>query len=389
MKRIEVLDGLRGFALLGILIVNINFFNESLMAISLGGLPVAGGVNDTIKTISALFVEGKFLSLFSFLFGYGAVILYSNAEANGRKFTPMFIRRMLALLFFGVLHGIFIWHGDILTSYALMGLFLLPFMRRSPKTTLIWSIALTLLIPVIMALFMVVGSLTEVENTKNMYTIDPSQIMAFQQEDQRIYGEGTYMEMTVKRMNDYISSLLNMILFFPQILGIFLLGAYFAKRKLFEDMYSKKDTFVKLGWIGGIAGIASTIPRMLVDSSNSLLDIGSVFIGAPLLMLSYVSIFSIVFMKRPKYLHFFTYPGKMAFSMYILQSVICSLVFYSYGLGLFGKLTLWQTTAIALLIFGLQSVIGKIWLHRFRTGPLEYVWRILYKGKHALRREAY
>ena len=105
MKRIEVLDGLRGFALLGILLVNINFFNESLMAISFGGLPVEGSWNQVIKSVSTLFVEGKFLLLFSFLFGYGAVILYSNAEAAGRKFAPIFVRRMLALLFFGVLHG--------------------------------------------------------------------------------------------------------------------------------------------------------------------------------------------------------------------------------------------------------------------------------------------
>lgn len=381
MKRIEVLDGLRGFALLGILIVNINFFNESLMAISLGGLPVEGSLNETIKTVSALFVEGKFILLFSFLFGYGAIILYSNAEVAKRKFTPMFIRRMLALLFFGVLHGIFIWHGDVLTSYALMGLLLLLFIRRSPKTTLIWSIVFTLFIPLIMTLFMIVGSLSGGGNIENMYTIDPSQIIAFQQADQQIYGEGMYMEMTAKRINDYIASLLNMILFFPQILGTFLLGAYFAKRKFFEDIYSKKSTFVKLGWVGGFAGIAFTIPRILSDSSNTLLDVGSVFIGAPLLMLSYVSIFSIVFMKYPKSLHFFTYPGKMAFSMYILQSIMCSLVFYSYGLGLFGKLTLWQTTATAFMLFGLQMLLSAFWLRHFKTGPLEYTWRILYRGK--------
>lgn len=388
MKRIEVLDGFRGFALLGILIVNVNFFNESLMAISLGGTPVEGWWNETIKAVSVLFVEGKFLLLFSFLFGYGAVILYSNAEAAGRKFTPMFIRRMMALLLFGILHGIFIWHGDILTSYALLGLLLLPFIRRSSKTLLVWSIVLTLLIPIMMTIFMVVGSLSGLDNTENMYTIDPSQIIAFQQEDQLIYGEGTYTEITVKRINDYIASLLNMILFSPQILGTFLLGAYFAKRNFFHDINRKKSSFIKLGWIGGIAGIVFTFPRILTDSSNTLLEIGSVFIGSPMLMLSYVSFFSIVFMKHPKFLHFFTYPGKMAFTMYILQSVLCSLIFYSYGFGLYGKLTLWQTTAIALVIFGLQAIIGKMWLQRFKNGPLEYVWRTLYKGKLALKSKA-
>jgi len=386
MKRIEVLDGLRGFALLGILIVNINFFNESLMAISFGGLPVEGWWNQAISSISNLFVEGKFILLFSFLFGYGAVILHSNAEAAGRKFTPMFVRRMLALLVFGILHGIFIWHGDILTSYSLVGLLLLLFIQRSAKTILVWSIITTLFIPAVMSTFMIVGSLSGAESVEDMYSVDASQIYAFQQKDQEIYGNGTYIEITAKRIGDYISSFFNMILFFPQILGTFLLGAYFAKRKWLEDIHRNKHFFVKLGWIGGIAGIALTIPRVVMDSSNTLLDIGSVFIGAPLLMLSYVAFFSLLFTNRPNRLHFFTYPGKMAFSMYILQSVLCSLIFYSYGLALFGKFTLWQTTATAFVLFGLQVLISAILLRYFRTGPLEYVWRVMYKGKQSLKR---
>lgn len=385
MKRIEVLDGLRGFALLGILLVNINFFNESLMAISLGGLPVEGWWNEILKAASTLFVEGKFLLLFSFLFGYGAVILFWNTEAAGRKFAPLFVRRMLALLVFGILHGVFIWYGDILTSYALVGLLLLPFLRRKSKTILIWSIILTLLIPALMSAFMILGSLTGVERMEELYSVDPSQIQSFQKEDEQIYGTGTYMEITVKRIQDYQSSLLNMLIFFPQILGIFLLGVYFAKRKWLEDIHRNRHFIVKLGWIGGIAGSAFTIPRVVSESSNTLLDLGSVFIGAPLLMLSFVAFFSLLFTYHPQYLQLFTYPGRMAFSMYILQSVLCSLIFYSYGLGLFGKLTLWQTTAIAIALFGFQALISNIWLRHFRTGPLEYTWRRLYRGNRSSR----
>ncbi|MCG3089760.1 DUF418 domain-containing protein [Sporosarcina cyprini] len=386
MKRINVLDALRGFALLGILIVNINFFNESLFAISLGGLPVEGWLNKAIQYLSTLFVEGKFMLLFSFLFGYGAIILYRNAETAGKKFTWMFVKRMLALLLFGILHGVFLWYGDILTTYAIVGLLFVLFVRRRPKTLLTLSMVFTLFIPFIMSAFMLFGSLSGAENMDDMYAVDPLQIQQYQQQDQRIYGEGSYGEITKKRIGDYIASFFNMVLFMPQVLGTFLFGAYFGKRKLLEDIPSKKRFLVRLGFIGGIAGLALTVPRILWESSNSLLDIFSVFIGAPLLMLSYVACFSLWYTSSPKWLHMFSYPGRLAFTMYILQSVLCGFIFYSYGFGLFGTMEVWQTTAIAFLLFGLQIAISALWLRRFRTGPLEYVWRVLYKGRAGANR---
>ncbi|MBB4826762.1 uncharacterized protein HNO89_004044 [Sporosarcina luteola] len=386
MKRINVLDALRGFALLGILLVNINFFNESLMTINYGGLPVEGWLNKTIDTLTVLFVNGKFMLLFAFLFGYGAVILYRNAEAAGKKFTWMFVKRMLALLLFGILHAVFLWYGDILSIYAIVGLIFLMFVKRRPKTLLTLSIVFSLLIPVIMSAAMLLGNQAGTEGMEDLYAIDPMELQLFQQQDQQLYGAGTYMEMTMKRIVEYQSSFFNMVLFLPQILGTFLLGAYFGKRKLLEDIQSKKTFMVKLGWIGGIAGLALTVPRFFMDSSNSLLDIFSIFIGAPLLMLSYVACFSLLYTRHPKWLHLFSYPGKMAFTMYILQSILCGFIFYSYGLGLFGTMTLWQTMATAFLLFGLQIVISAIWLKRFRTGPLEYVWRVMYKGKNGARR---
>ncbi|GKV56413.1 hypothetical protein NCCP2222_23600 [Sporosarcina sp. NCCP-2222] len=385
MKRINVLDALRGFALLGILLVNIRFFNESQLAISYGGLPVEGWLNKTIETLSTLLVDGKFMLLFSFFFGYGAVILHRNAEAAGKKFTWMFVKRMLALLIFGILHVVFLWYGDILAIYALVGLVFILFVKRSPKTLLTLSSVFSLLIPVLMSVAMLLGNLAGTEGMDDLYTIDPMEIQMFQQKDQQIYGEGTYMDITRKRIGDYQMSFFNMVLFFPQILGTFLLGAYFGKRKLLEDIPSKKQFMVRLGWIGAVAGFALTVPRILLDSSNNLLDIFSIFIGAPLQMLAYVACFSLLYNRHPKWLQLFSYPGKMAFSMYILQSVLCGFIFYSYGLGLFGTMGLWQTTAIAFLLFGLQIAISALWLRRFRTGPLEYVWRVLYKGRVGAR----
>ena len=92
-----------------------------------------------------------------------------------------------------------------------------------------------------MTAFMIIGSVSGAESMEDMYSVDASQIHSFQQEDQQIYGKGTYMEITAKRIGDYISSFFNMILFFPQILGTFLLGAYFAKRKWLEDIHHNRQ----------------------------------------------------------------------------------------------------------------------------------------------------
>ncbi|WP_435922943.1 DUF418 domain-containing protein [Paenibacillus sp. DYY-L-2] len=385
MKRIGALDGLRGLALLGILLVNVNFFNESLMTISLGGLPVEGPLNRTIEFLIDLFVETKFMLLFSFLFGYGAVLLYRRTQSEKKRFVPLFTRRMLALLLFGVLHGTLIWYGDILTTYALLGLLLLPFIRRSPKTILGWSIALTLLVPLLMTALTALGPGIGGDNGQSFGDASVSDtaqmIMQYQEADRRIYGTGTFAEILNKRIVDYQASFFNMILFFPQVLGAFLLGSYFAKKELLSRVPERKTFLIRLGSIGGALGLLLELSPLLFPSKGSYFDITAMFIGAPLLMLAYVCWFALAFQCSGNRLAFLCNPGRIGFSMYILQSVLCSLVFYSYGFGLFGSMTLWQTTAVALLIYAVQIGLSALWLRRFHIGPLEYVWRLLYRGK--------
>lgn len=385
MKRIGVLDGLRGLALLGILLVNVNFFNQSLMSISMGGLPVEGGLNKVIEWLSSLLVETKFMLLFSFLFGYGAVLLYQRTLAENKRFGPLFVRRMLALLLFGILHGTLIWYGDILTTYALVGLLLLPYIKRRPKTMLIWSIALTLLVPLLMTATGILGSAATRETSPGIGYSAPSEIsqmiVQYQEADRRIYGHGSLSEILNKRIADYQSSFFNMILFFPQILGTFLLGGFFAKKDLLGRISEHRTFLVRFGSIGGLVGLLLEAPMLLNPSGNSYFEMLGMFIGAPLLMLAYVSWFTLAYRRWENRLSFLSNPGRVGFSMYILQSVLCSLIFYSYGLGWFGSLELWQTTAVALVIYVLQIGLSTLWLRRYRTGPLEYVWRLLYRGK--------
>lgn len=373
------MDALRGFALLGILLVNINFFNESLQAISLGGVPLEGRLNKTIGFVTALLVERKFMLLFSFLFGYGASILYRKSTTQGIKFTPLYVKRMLTLLIFGLLHGLLIWYGDILTTYAIVGILLLFFLKRKSKTILIWSIVFLSFVPLLLGISAGLGS-----GTVDYSSFDFSEEIRLSQEmDMQIYGKGSFTEIATKRPMDFVMSFFNMILFFPQILGIFLLGTYFGKRKLLEKIQDKNRSYLILGLIATVSGLILELPMLLSNSSNLMLEMLGVFVAGPLLMLGYVTFFCLAFIKYKKYLSFFSYMGRLGFSMYILQSVLCSLIFYSYGLGLFGEMNLWQTTLIAIAVYLFQLFLSYIWINyfKFQTGPLEYLWRLFYRGR--------
>ncbi|MNO23744.1 hypothetical protein D3C76_135510 [compost metagenome] len=378
MKRIAVIDGLRGIALLGILLINIRFFNQSLQSISLGGLPVEGTLNHIVDLFNSLFIETTSMLLYSFLFGYGAVLLLNKTVAAERRFTPLFLKRLLVLLVFGIIHGTLIWYGDILTTYAVTGLFLLLFIRRQPKTILIWAIICTLLVPILILASLKSGG-GQIDLTYSGYDV-PSIIVQYQEKDMLIYGNGTFTQILNQRINDYIASCLNMLLFIPQVLGTFLLGAYFAKKNLLNDIKEKKSKLVLLGIVCGTIGIALQIAK-LFDSTSDTWEIISMFIASPLLMLFYVALFSLAFLKYGKALAVLCNPGRIGLSMYILQSVMCGLIFYSNGLGLFGKMELWQTELAAILIFAVQIVLSSLYLRRFKTGPIEYVWRLGYRGK--------
>lgn len=151
-QRIHVLDIARGLATFGILLINMTFYSTSLQAIQ-WQLPLwTDPVNQAIRTFLHLFAEGKFLAVFAFLFGYGAVILRERTLQKGRKFGPLYFRRLVALLVFSLVHGWLIWFGDILFHYALLGFVLLAFLSRKPRTLLMWSVALLSVLPALMLL---------------------------------------------------------------------------------------------------------------------------------------------------------------------------------------------------------------------------------------------
>lgn len=378
-KRIALIDSLRGLALLGIFLVNITFFTTSLQAISLGVELWSGGYNDILLTLRSLFVESKFILIFSFLFGFGMILLQESSIAKGRAFAPIYVRRLLALLVIGVIHGIFIWFGDILTHYALLGFFLLFFQRAKPRTILIWSLILLLIVPVLFtasALFPSgESSIFQPFSPEEAYQVG----LFYQEKDAQIYAEGTFTQITLQRVQDYIASFFNMIIFYPQILGMFLLGAYFCKKRVLQEPLVNRSLLVTLILLGVTVGFGLQLILIGMNETASLFEIISIFVGAPLLSLAYIGLFVFAYQQKvlQRVFQQFSYVGKMAFTNYLLQSIICGFIFYSYGLGWYGTVEpVWQMSLV-LVIFFVQVVFSKLWLKYFAIGPFEFIWRTI------------
>lgn len=380
-ERIVLLDVLRGFAIFGILVYNMAYFSAPLY------LPMAGqrwgeGAVDRLVELSVRFlVQGKFYSLFSFLFGLGFALQLRRAEDRGARFAPLYRRRLLALLMIGLFHGFLIWMGDILTVYALLGFFLFLFRRRQPKTLLVWAVLLTSLPVLLMAgVVLATGSggaspFGTVEDYKNLVA-----------RSYHAYGAGSLADIMVMRARDFFVVTMGGLFFGGGgIFGMFLLGAYFVRQRLLEDVGNGLSFFRRLRWWGLALGVAGNLTftvafELAPPTTPSLLGlVGMVgfVVGAPALCFFYLS--SIVLLwHRPGWQRRMARlgaVGRMALSNYLLQSIVCTLIFYHYGLGLYGRIGPTTGLGLTLLIYILQVPLSRWWLDRFRFGPAEWLWR--------------
>lgn len=297
-NRNVTLDIIRGFAVLGILLVNISFFSTSLQAIQFQVELWPETWNQVTQSVLDWLVQGKFIAIFSFLFGYGMILFKERMEEKGIPFPSLFLRRLFALLIFGLLHGMFIWYGDILVHYALLGFVLLLFHNRRPKTLMIWAVLSLLLIPLL--------SLLSSENSGSMPLSEEyqQQVEFIIELDTAIYGNGTFSEIQQLRMRDWISSFINQLVFYPQLLGLFLLGAYFAKRKILDPNSSSRLLWrITLG-AGGAGLILTFLPLLCKPIIAESLAWEYRFIafkqllGAPLLGIGYLCLDRLALSKR-------------------------------------------------------------------------------------------
>ncbi|MFP7722742.1 DUF418 domain-containing protein [Lysobacter sp. A3-1-A15] len=396
-ERIEAMDVLRGFALLGILLMNIEAFVGPLFAAITGLDPSLRGADRAADSLIYIFVQGKFYTLFSLLFGMGFAVMIARAHAADRAFVPFYLRRTLALLGFGLVHALLVWSGDILTVYALIALVLLLF-RNTPQSRLPkWGIALYL-VPV--ALMLAFGLLSTVAQgdpqaaaAMNASLAEQGRIMDEALQGQRqAYGSGSYAEAVAQRAEDLMLFLGHVGTAMGwQILGLFLLGAWFVR----SGAIARPDGFPRLyawmRWVALPAGLAMALASFwlmpTMDYARMDMAAGGAIalsmVGSLLMCLGYAA-WLVRGLQSPRWagsLGWLAPAGRMALTNYLTQSVVCTLLFYGYGLGYFEQLSrAWQVPFV-LALFALQVVASRAWLSRFRYGPAEWVWRALTYGQ--------
>ncbi|MDX1436392.1 MAG: hypothetical protein R3335_06260, partial [Anaerolineales bacterium] len=223
-SRYTYIDILRGFAVFGILVANMASYSGRS---SLPGV-FAESLDQWIVNLSRFFVEAKFYSLFSLLFGWGMALQMRRAHARGTKFVPVYVRRMLGLLLIGMLHGIFIWTGDILTLYAILGLLLLLFRNLSPRRILLASVLFLLLRIVLTLPAGPIGSLQDAYANATSF-------MRGDTFPDSLFASGTYWEITRLRFQEFMGANSWLLYFIGPVFSMFLLGLYIGKRRIVEE----------------------------------------------------------------------------------------------------------------------------------------------------------
>ncbi|MFP4440355.1 MAG: DUF418 domain-containing protein [Chloroflexaceae bacterium] len=397
-ERIAIVDILRGFAIFGILLVNMMIFAAPVYQFVLETSPWPGPVNQAAASFIRFTAEGKFFTMFSLLFGLGLTMQMSRAESRSIRFVPLYLRRMFILLLFGLAHVLLFWPGDILTYYAILGTLLLFFRKRSPRTLLIWAVIL-LIIPMVLntglfGLVALAGSTPEgaaIVDEQMALTI--AEYKTSYQEALRIYTEGSFAEMAMQRLQDFAFSTMGIFLngMFFVILAMFLLGLYVGRRRLLHDIPANLPFFRRVMRWSLVVGLVtnllyvwlSTLVNPAEFSLPLLLSVVSFVIGAPALCLFYVT--ALIQLTQNQSWQQRLMPlaavGRTALSNYLLQTLVCTTIFYGYGLGLMGQVGPALGLLLSITIFSVQVIISNWWVRRFRFGPMEWLWRTATYGK--------
>lgn len=389
-ERIEVLDVLRGLAVCGILVGNMQWFSGyGMMPPAVAAQMPAG--DRVVHFLVHFFVEGKFYSIFSFLFGFGFALQISRAKERGDLKASLFKRRLFWLLVIGILHAFLLWAGDILSVYALTGFLLILFRRKTDGSLLKWALVL-MVIPILTYILLYVLFAAFVP-PRALAGFGASQVERWNQAvntvQQSSYPQvigGFNLNYLVGR---YAGLILQMRL--PKILAMFLLGLYAYRRGFFQNL-SNHQSFIRrvlvygliLGLAGNVAFVLSAGSEADIPPSPSgILGVISYAFGVPALALFYVALVATLWRRAAwrRVLALLAPVGRMALTNYLLQSVICVLIFYGFGLGQFGRVGARAATLIALGVFLFQVLASALWLRSFSYGPMEWIWRQLTYGR--------
>jgi len=392
-ERILAIDILRGFALLGILAVNFH------------GAEVArtAGIDDEVRRLLWFLIDSKFYTTFSFLFGLGFALQLLRAKQRKTRIVPVYLRRMAVLYLIGLFHAILIWQGDVLLYYAAMGFFLILF-RSLPKTLLLVFVVLSLAFefwtylpsspPDRISALLPARHNPEVQQQKELErALDYVKVSKAWQNVSLKSRFGTYFQAVKARFQawkagiGFLSSH-----FWSSAFAMFLLGLYAGRRRIFHDLQGRRKFLRRMMWTTlpfalGLNLIYAYGPQILGRLYQQIPDWGFSLLyvlAGPAGSLFYISALLLLLVKSERWarrLGFLRWVGRMPLSNYLMQSIIGTMVYYGYGLGMYYRLSYLQGLLLTLAVFALQIPLSRWWLSKFQFGPFEWLWRSLTYGR--------
>ena len=385
-ERILFIDVLRGMALFGILAANMRAFFAPIDCYGRIGVLFHGRADVIAQTFIDVFIQGKFISIFSFLFGLGFAIQLSRAEARGVRFMGFYPRRLLVLAIFGVIHGVLIWAGDILLTYALAGAMLLFFRKRRQKTLLWWAGGLFALPILVGTTFFVLYH----RGFRRPWMVPKPPDLKHLHDVIDIYAKGTVPQIFAQNWVEWKQQL-PVELFAIYAVALFLLGMWVWRAGIIQHLEQYRPALKRFcAWgiaLGLSINIFVAIVRAIVPPGTfsvwGWLSGMLVLPGGHILAAGYISGLALLFLHedRRRFLLPFAAVGRMALTNYLMQSVLCTLFFYHYTTGLYGRVGPALGLVPTVILYATQLVFSNWWLQRYRFGPMEWLWRGMTYGK--------
>jgi uncharacterized protein len=401
-------------ALLGICLANFPEFSlYSFQKPDVVAAYPTAGIDRVIHYLQYIFIDGKFYSIFSLLFGVGFSIIISNPL----KTTSFFLRRMIGLAIIGFLHLMFVWAGDILLLYALLGM-LLPLFRNVSDRKLLITAAVLILIPVAMDAFK--------EITAGQYDLAKPAIRATQYYNAQYGITDENFPVWLRDAKSYPEMMKFMVpgVFircrefidgnrYFKVLGLFLIGLYIGRHKIYADLQANKALFKRLCAVGLGVGLPVSCfyawSAMNGEPAGLTVHTAAYALSVVPVALGYVGLVCLA-AARPRHCerseaisqterdcfvprndaskhrhcerseaissNIFAFPGRMALTNYILQSVFGIIIYYGMFYGLGASMGLVYVELVALAVFAAEILLSMLWLKYFAFGPLEWLWRM-------------
>jgi len=400
-QRIESLDVARGFALLGIFLVNVEYFARPFGAVLELGTPDERGLSMALWWVVETLCEGKFYPLFSLLFGIGLALQRDRVAASGGSFARLMTRRLGSLAMVGLVHGLLLWYGDILFAYSLVGLLVCLVLGASARF-LLASGALALTLAVAFAAFAgaaegaappprelqhveIDGAPLEVlwqqlRSSDPRGPVDPY----WQAAETVAYREGPWLQAQGFRALSFALLVLSMAAGggLP-VLAMFLLGAAMVRLDL---LGARRAWLGRLGALGLAAGLPLAVLATQVGGPGTgaaaeAAEAACDTVAGAALAIGYLGIADLLASAARRLsavgaaVGMLASAGRMALTNYLLQTVVATAVTYHWGLARFGTLERPERVGLVLAVFAVQLVLSRLWLSRLRFGPLEWAWR--------------